>query len=116
LKDELEFAWACGLYEGEGTAGVFSQGGNNYVTCIQVVMADAEPLWRFCAAVGMGSVHGPYNHGKGKALYRWRVNKQTLIVEFFDRAWPYLSERRRAQATPLIAHCRDRLAARQGGQ
>ena len=104
-----EVAWAAGLYEGEGTCGLF---GTRVVTAVVIHMTDREPIERCCAALGLGYVEGPRRVGYAnrKPLYIWRINKAAEIVAFFDAVWPFISERRKGQARPLIAHCKERIS------
>src|SRR3990167_8425089 len=65
LDRERSYAWAAGLYEGEGC---FYKGKltNGHTPRLQIRMTDREPLDRFVAVVGSGKVYGPYRTGKGK--------------------------------------------------
>jgi endogenous inhibitor of DNA gyrase (YacG/DUF329 family) len=104
-----EVAWAAGLYEGEGTCGLF--GRQRVTTNVQIQMTDLEPLERCRDALGFGYVDGPQRRRQGwKPIYVWRVGKAAEIVAFFDAVWPFLSERRKEQARPLIAHCKERIS------
>lgn len=104
-----EIAWAAGLFEGEGTAGLF--GKQRVTTNVQIMMTDRAPLERCRDALGFGYVEGPQRIRQGwKPLYVWRVGKAAEIVAFFDAVWPFLSQRRKEQAGPLIAHCKERIS------
>jgi hypothetical protein len=100
-----EVAWAAGLFEGEGSIYAHrmrSRGSRSNdriaLLAVQVKMGDEDVVLRFCDAVGVGSVTGPF---KGKAahhrlMWRWRVvsdeaEKTLALLE------PFLGTRRRAQ-------------------
>jgi len=105
-KDELELAWACGLFEGEGhihckvgTKGYFER---------HVVLntTDLDVLERFQRALGFGQILGPYQPKQAhhKPMYRWRAcgwEEQKRAVELM---YHMLGERRRAQADLLLAN------------
>lgn len=57
----LEFAWAAGLFEGEGAA--FLRRGR---PCLQLKMIQESSVRRFCEAVGVGKVYGPYRNRSGE--------------------------------------------------
>lgn len=103
-----EVAWAAGLYEGEGTAGLF---GKRVTTAVAILMTDLEPLERCRDALGLGYVEGPSRIREGwKPIYAWRISRAAEIVAFFDAVWPFISERRKEQARPLVAHCKERIS------
>lgn len=120
--DEVAFAWVVGLYEGEGTCYLTTNGRKSYksgwkLAFVSIQMADREPLDRVCEVLGYGKVNGPYAPARGntisrKPLYRWRVCAQREVLTFLEAAWPLLSQRRREQADPVIAYCKERLALR----
>lgn len=115
-----------GLYEGEGSCylGANTQplgGGrkkNIKTPYVMIYMTDREPLDQAHRITGYGTVRGPYKPnskwGK-KPNYVWRFTAQQDVLDFFARAWPLLSERRRIQAQPLVDQCRERLEARANG-
>ena len=105
--DELELAWAAGLFDGEGHTGVQKQKKQNKVyvyPLVQVVQADREVLDRFATAVGVGSVYGPFKaYGtQSKPTYHYRVTgKKARVV--IDRLTPYLGTVKRLQAQRVLA-------------
>lgn len=101
-----EFAWACGLFEGEGTLGLYSNGrAQRHIATMAVVMSDLDVLERFQAALdGAGTIDGPYTQKSArKPLYRWRWRGGTpKMADLIHRMWPFLGPRRRAQAQPIL--------------
>src|SRR5690349_21116993 len=95
----LQFAWAAGLYDGEGSASMYmprrrktarrqmqvSQGG--------VVGALPEVLVRFHDIVGEGNVTGPY---RGYLFY-WKTTRKDAIDAIGASLWPFLSTEKRRQ-------------------
>jgi hypothetical protein len=97
---ESELPWAAGLFEGEGS---MTQGSGSLD--VRVKMTDEEIVRRFAAIVGSGKVYGPYNYE-----YRDGITRKlhwvwvALACEDFgvlEILWPWLGERRRAQARAL---------------
>jgi len=94
------FSWAIGLFEGEGTIAISSNGkvAKNRTIAVRVVMADKDTITRFFETVGCGYVRGPhrYKHSK-KLMYAWKIGRRKEAIDFILRILPYLSDHRRAQ-------------------
>ena len=93
--------WAAGLYEGEGTA----------TRCkrrlrLSLRMTNEEPVRRFAAAVGYGTVYGPYKYASSdgcvrKPVWVWVAEcEDALIVA--DLLRPWLSNERRQQLARVL--------------
>lgn len=96
-------AWATGIFEGEGTMGVYPWGGKNTIVVMQVMMSDEDVLLRFAEAVGAGAVNGPFNYKNSvKPIYRWRLNRQKDIHDLLTAMLPLLGERRTAKARDVL--------------
>jgi hypothetical protein len=93
----LTFAWACGVFEGEGSCCVTKAGGRR----LAIGMTDADVLQRVQDAFGVGRIRGPYK-GTNKPIWHWEVTNWPQAVALLDKMWPFLSERRREQATRFI--------------
>jgi hypothetical protein len=103
-----DVAWAAGLFEGEGSVGMT---GRNKAPQprMSIGMSDKDVLDEFARIVGIGKVYGPYR-GQGrktpehyKPMYMWRPGRITEIQQVLRAFWPYLGERRRAEASGMIA-------------
>ena len=97
-EPDFGFAWAAGLFEGEGTICAV-KAGNTMALRIAIGMVDKDIIDRFHSIVGVGVVNGPYagrkqNH---KPIWYWRLGRRSEQIEFVSRIWPYLGERRRQQ-------------------
>ena len=98
-----EVAWAAGLYEGEGSVG--PQGGGTSCT-LAITMTDREPLERFQAALGLGTLLGPYQP-KGprrKPIWRWTCNGYEKLQVVYEAFKDWLSPRRLAQMERLLTN------------
>lgn len=95
---ETELAWAAGFFDGEGcvrfrTCKSRPNRSREYgVLSIQVSQVHREPLDRFRAAVGVGTVKGPYGPYKTtkQAYFSYSIVGKNAI-EAFGRLRPYLS-------------------------
>lgn len=99
---EIDWAWASGFYEGEGTCVFIPTHFDRKVPSgrveFKVSQVDKEPLLRFAWAVGEGNILGPYPNGQGnQPIYQWTVNKPATIKAVMSKMWPWLSDRRKAQ-------------------
>jgi len=94
-----EFAWAAGVYDGEGSASTYlTKQRRSRVRQIAVYQSgDSMPpplLFRFRAAVGdVGLIHGP---ARG-SLYQWHSKRHVVVDAVSERLWPWIGEVKRAQ-------------------
>jgi hypothetical protein len=95
-----EFAWAAGLFEGEG-----SISGSSGRLDVRVKMTDEPIVRHFASVMECGKVYGPYNYeyrdgSKRKPHWVW-VATGYEGFEVLQILWPWLGDRRRAQALAL---------------
>ena len=107
MNNETEKAWAAGFYDGEGNfrcASYRRKGYNHVQTALRLTVQqlEREPLDRFCAAVGVGKVYGPYS-GKGhrNEYYQYAI-AQRDAVDALNVLWPYLSEPKKEQVLAAL--------------
>lgn len=98
----MEIAWAAGFFDGEG-----STYANRNTPRVAIGHVDRRPLDRFLAAVGVGSVTGPYDHNTKKNP-KWRPHYTyqaygDKAIKVLDALWPYLSAPKREQAERVLA-------------
>lgn len=101
-----DVAWAAGLFEGEGTIyGNKKPTRRNHKMALMVSSTDKDVVDRFQSIVGQGRVHGPYQFGgRKKPLYQWVSGKFETIQFLVAVFWPWLGERRKAQAVAVLSH------------
>lgn len=103
--NQLQQAWAAGLFEGEGS--IVRRQTNGWTVVIS--MTDLDVIERFQEAVGMGKIYGPYFNAKKKngdackAVYKWMLSDKPGIEQFGRIMIPYLGERRRARLNEALA-------------
>ena len=99
------FAWAIGIFEGEGCL--------SYCTTedkweMVVEMTDMDVLWSFYEAVGfVGNLNGlrksPSRPENWKPSGRWKTAARKTIHDLIIRFYPYMHERRRAKCDEFFA-------------
>lgn len=106
MPTDAEWAWAAGLFEGEGC--VFLSIGRRTQRSLIVNMTDEDVLRRFHAIVGCGSLFSVKEHAtwqpNWKPQWRWSASRWSDIRELHERFSPWLGERRRAKFVELLAH------------
>lgn len=100
-------AYAGGLFEGEGSISCSRRNDRHAGFNVQLTigMTDLEPLERARYAIGLGNLYGPYGpYGiSTKPVYRWIVCGHEQVQAAVAMLWPWLSQRRRTQATAALA-------------
>jgi hypothetical protein len=97
---ESALAWAAGLFEGEGS---ITQSNGRLFVCLK--MTDKPIVSRFANIVRFGDVYGPYDHAgrdgsRRKPYWVW-LAREYEALEVLEQLWPWLGERRRAQALAI---------------
>jgi hypothetical protein len=105
-----EIAWACGLFEGEGSVFLLKKGQYGKAS---LRMTDREPVVEFLRIVAMGTVDGPYqpkskNGRKLKPHWGWRLGGKENIERLFELFQARLSPRRIAQFQTVLAACKSK--------
>lgn len=97
-RNEIDVAWAAGLFEGEGSCFV---GSGQRQPIVAVVMTDVDVVERFAEIMGCGYVNN-YRRPPNKRFWRWSVTGRDDVLSVLGLLWPYLGERRREAATVVI--------------
>lgn len=103
MSTEAEWAWAAGLFEGEGTI-LSARRGHRRRLELSLKMTDEDVVRRLRSIIG-GVVFGPYQYQQGdgserKPFWVWR-NDGVDAARVLRQMWPWLGERRRARAEEL---------------
>jgi hypothetical protein len=110
--DDEWWAWAAGLFEGEGSAVCrpMSRRRKGLQRRLQLPMSDEDVLLRFREVVGAGSVRRIKTRlltDKGnprKPMFRWTCSKWSDTERIARAFYPLLCARRRRQVDWLLAH------------
>lgn len=91
-----QFAWAAGLYEGEGSAHLRVQ---PRFFGLSVTSTDEDVLRKLRRVLGVGNVTGPYTskNPHHKAFYRWSTTTFEHAQFAAAALWPHLCVRRQGQ-------------------
>lgn len=104
--DRETLAWAAGFFEGEGTISASKQtGGYGYGINVAVYQTDREPLEQFGRVIGFGEVGihvASASSFSRRPLFRWQVKSYERAQATVAMLWPWLSSRRREQATRVL--------------
>lgn len=113
-KDQVWWAWAAGLYDGEGCSALLKHRTHEgYLTpelsvTQSSVKGPPEVLTRLLSIVGVGSIAGPYKQRSASMdVYRWKASAHADALFVINGLWPYLGAVKRMQAQRLV----DTLAA-----
>jgi hypothetical protein len=87
MNEQLDIAWAAGLFEGEGCLTR-----PKYPT-MQLTTTDRDVVMKFKRVVGCGKVYGPYNR-KFKPIYQWVCYDREQIDRLRRLFAPYMGKRR----------------------
>jgi len=97
-----DYAWAAGLFEGEGSFSLINYPGISRGIKASMCSTDEDVLHRFCRIVNVGRVGGPYKNSTHKPYWRWQIGSfegtQAVIAYF----WNWFGLRRRARATDVL--------------
>ena len=94
-----ELAYLAGVFDGEGSFGIWSKGvGKTKQLRVNVDMADSDIIMRFLTFFKTGVVYSRVpTDPKHKLMYSWRVNHKETAVNILRRMLPYLSKRRQSK-------------------
>lgn len=109
-RDEL--LWAGGLFEGEGSISsrlIYGRA-KSPAAQLRLAMTDEDSVRRFHRAVGLGTVHGPYQptNPAHKPHWVWACSGFERVQAVLAMLWTGLGARRRDRASALLAATRDR--------
>lgn len=94
---ETEFAWAAGFFDGEGCVR-FRNGERGGTFTLQIAQVHREPLDRFCVAVSVGKVYGPYKARSATRKPYYAYFAFGLPAKgAFEKMRPYLSSIKRVE-------------------
>lgn len=99
-----EIAWAAGLFEGEGTWGVYHRSrGPSLVIQAALGMTDRDVVETFCRIVGMGTVKvRDKQRGNRKTVYVWSCGEAASVRALVEMFRPWLGERRMERGEEIL--------------
>lgn len=109
MSSEQEFAWACGLFEGEGSI-THKKSKGRVLRVLSLGSTDEDVVRRFHKVVGVGKVRGPYRSNGPRSLpthkpiWHWTCGRWVDGAPLLERMMPFLGDRRREKAMDYLAH------------
>lgn len=103
-SESVEFAWACGLFEGEGTIVVYDSKSSTRGK-LALSSTDEDVIRRFAEIVKVGNVtsRGVQGTIAVKPSWIWNCSRRSEMVPFLERMLPLLGARRAAKAREVLA-------------
>lgn len=89
------YAWAGGLFEGEGW---WASGKKKYPTAA-LQMNDEDTVRKFASVFPFGKV---YVRAGEKPRYTWAVYGHEKVQAFLAMVWPWIGTRRRSRAVEVL--------------
>lgn len=104
---EIDFAWACGLFEGEGsvTNKDYGERLSGQQRRLTLGTTDGDVVRKFASIMG-GKVYGPYMKAnpKWKPIYIWHECEWDQVKAIAEAMIPYMGERRRLALEELLTN------------
>jgi len=105
----LDFAWAAGLFDGEGNIRFDPRPGRKNGWCqMQMAQTDRRVLDRFRGVLGIGKVYGPYpqRHEKSKPYFQYSAQGFESVQAAAAMLWRFLSPVKRNQVRATLEAAR----------
>lgn len=103
---DIDFAWAAGLFEGEGHIAhrvYHTRRPHETIRALVLNMTDEDIVKRFHAIVGAGSVRFVKRQKVGwNDIWSWKCTAWVDLEPLLERLLPYLGERRAQKARELL--------------
>lgn len=98
IDKQLKIAWVAGLFEGEGSFGIY---GEKKSKKIEITSTDLDVLEKVKEEFG-GNIHQEKSRNpKWKIAYKWYLGVKDS-VDFILRIYPYLGKRRQERADKYL--------------
>lgn len=109
MREHTNFAWAAGLFEGEGSLDIKKSDTHGYhyeYLRLQLTSTDYDVLLRFKTLVGVGGINGPYRDFRKKRLgkkphWKWQVSG-VKALHLVQKLKLYFGKRRTQKLKQLL--------------
>ena len=120
--NDLELGWLVGLFEGEGTCGVY--GPYEYAPAralMTVASTDLDVVQRVQDLTKRGHVTSMERKpsavcAEPKTIHRWQLSAVADVAEVCELLYPLLHSRRQEQMKPVMEFCAERIKCRSSGR
>lgn len=114
--NNADFAWFCGVFEGEGHVSHRSNGQGGTTRGLTIGSTDYDVLQRVRDITGVGNIKGPYERsGTNKPMYVWFVGRWNAVEPLIQAMLPWMGTRRRLKLEALLADPPKRIRLSQDG-
>lgn len=96
-----DYAWAAGLFEGEGTIYLAKKKSGNS-PMLSLSSTDRDVVRRFHRILGVGRIDGPYQVGENKPYWMWCVSSYAKVQWIVILFWRWLGKRRKNRAREIL--------------
>lgn len=92
---ECDYAWAAGLFDGEGSTSVLKAQRDKYAYVrVSIPQKYPEVLNKFLTIIGVGKIY----KSKTREMYSLDIYRKDDVKKCLDLLWPYLSDIKKKQA------------------
>jgi hypothetical protein len=108
MTEAEEFAWAVGLFEGEGSI-IYGPRDGGIRRRLFLGTSDGDVIKHFHQVIGVGKVTGPYKRiskttgQETRSMWYWALNNWVEIEPLLKQMLPFLGDRRKEKALQLLA-------------
>jgi hypothetical protein len=99
MNQDIAWAWAAGIFEGEGTI-VLSQKKRGGRLILKMGMTDLDVVQRW-AQITNAKIYKPKPTPGQKQMWYAHIERSAVVRSTLQQMWPYLGCRRRARAVEL---------------
>lgn len=96
------YAWAAGLFEGEGCLTWMKHPGEYRYPAASLAMSDEDAVRRFASIIEVGKVTIPKKRDGRKQQWHWRAFGAAMVARLDETIGPYLCQRRRSKLDELL--------------
>jgi hypothetical protein len=86
----IELGYVAGFFDGEGTIGSRITDRGYRIYKLSIGQTCPEPLYFIHKVMGVGGVDGPYDRGKHKPIWFYRVSRREDVSRFIRLIRPYV--------------------------
>lgn len=95
MASDVEYSWAAGFFDGEGTTSVLKAQRDKYAYIrMGISQKQLEPLEKFYGIVQKGKIY----KSNTRIIYSWDCYREQDVEFVLSLLWPYLSDIKRKQA------------------
>jgi len=91
---ETDLAWAAGLFDGEGTVGIYPSGKSGHRLAVEIGNSHLVTLERFVELFG-GRIYRIRSKRPQRQMYQWSITERTKGTDFLYAIHPYSVTKRR---------------------